>query len=57
MLVTALSPHIGYDASSRIARHAHKNRSTLRASALELGLVSAEDFDRWVDLRRMVEPG
>jgi len=57
MLVTALSPHIGYDAASRIARHAHKNRSTLRASALELGLVSGEDFDRWVDLRRMVEPG
>ena len=48
MLVTALNPHIGYDASAKIAKHAHKTGITLREAALALGLVSAEDFDRWV---------
>jgi fumarate hydratase class II len=48
MLVTALTPHIGYDAASKIARHAHTENTTLREAALALGLVSGEDFDRWV---------
>jgi fumarate hydratase class II len=48
MLVTALAPHIGYDAASKIARHAHTENTTLRDAALALGLVSADDFDRWV---------
>lgn len=48
MLVTALTPHIGYDAAARIAHQAHVSGSTLREAALRLGLVSAEDFDHWV---------
>ncbi|HEX5801533.1 MAG TPA: class II fumarate hydratase [Azospira sp.] len=48
MLVTALSPHIGYDRAAEIAKHAHREGTTLRAAALALGYVSATDFDRWV---------
>ncbi len=48
MLVTALNPHIGYDNAAKIAKKAHAEGLTLKESALALGLVSAEDFDRWV---------
>jgi fumarate hydratase, class II len=48
MLVTALSPHIGYDRAAEIAKKAHREGSTLREAALGLGYVKAEDFDRWV---------
>jgi fumarate hydratase class II len=48
MLVTALSPHIGYDAAARIAKHAHATGRTLRETALELGLVTAAQYDAWV---------
>jgi fumarate hydratase class II len=48
MLVTALAPHIGYDAAARIAKKAHAENTTLREAALALGTVSADDFDRWV---------
>ncbi len=48
MLVTALNPHIGYDKSAEIAKHAHLHGTTLRAAALELGYVSEADFDAWV---------
>jgi fumarate hydratase class II len=48
MLVTALSPHIGYDKAAGIAKKAHREGSTLREAALALGYVTAEDFDRWV---------
>jgi fumarate hydratase, class II len=54
MLVTALNPHIGYDNAARIAKHAHKKGLTLRQSALELGLVTAEQFDQWVRPEDMV---
>ncbi|MCC6214209.1 MAG: class II fumarate hydratase [Polyangiaceae bacterium] len=54
MLVTALNPHIGYDAAARIAKKAHREGSTLREAATGLGLVSAEDFDRWVRPEDMV---
>jgi fumarate hydratase class II len=57
MLVTALAPHIGYDQAAAIAKHAHKNGSTLREAALALGHVSAADFDRWVKAEDMVRPG
>jgi fumarate hydratase class II len=57
MLVTALNSHIGYDNAAKIAKKAHKDGSTLREAATALGLVSAEDFDAWVDPRRMTEPG
>ena len=56
MLVTALAPHIGYDRAAKIAKHAHASGSSLRDAALEVGGVSAEDFDRWVDPRRMLGP-
>ena len=50
MLVTKLNPHIGYYNAAKIAQHAHEHGLTLRESALELGLVSAEDFDNWMKL-------
>jgi fumarate hydratase, class II len=56
MLVTALAPHIGYDRAAQIAKHAHKHGITLRAAALALGAVSAEQFDAWVDAHRMLGP-
>jgi fumarate hydratase class II len=57
MLVTALSPHIGYDRAAEIAKKAHKDGSSLREAALALGHVKAEDFDRWVRPEAMTKPG
>lgn len=57
MLVTALSPHIGYDEAARIAKTAHEKGLTLRAAALELGAVTEEQFDQWVRPEDMVDPG
>jgi fumarate hydratase class II len=57
MLVTALNPHIGYDNAAKIAKKAHKDGTTLKEAALALGLVTAEQFDQWVDARRMTKPG
>jgi len=54
MLVTALSPHIGYDKAAAIAKHAHHHGMSLRAAALALGTVSAQDFDAWVLAQNMV---
>jgi fumarate hydratase, class II len=56
MLVTALAPHIGYDRAAEIAKKAHREGSTLRAAALALGYVKAEDFDRWVRADAMIGP-
>ena len=56
MLVTALSPVIGYENASAIAHHAHARDLTLKQAALELDLVSEDDFDRIVDPRRMIHP-
>ncbi len=53
MLVTALAPHVGYDAAARIAKAAHASGRTLRETALELGLVTAEQYDAWVRPERM----
>jgi len=57
MLVTALVPVIGYDKAAKIAHHAMHNDLTLREAALQLGFVSAADFDRIVDPQKMVKPG
>ena len=57
MLVTALSPKIGYDRAAAIAKAAHANGTTLREEALRLGHVSAADFDRLVRPERMIRPG
>jgi fumarate hydratase, class II len=54
MLVTALNPHIGYDNAAKIAKNAHKKGITLRESALELGLLTSEQFDAWVRPEDMV---
>ncbi len=54
MLVTALNPHIGYENSAKIAKKAHKENKTLKEAAIELGLVTAEQFDQWVDPGKMV---
>jgi len=54
MLVTALNPHIGYDKAAEIAKKAHKDGTTLREAALALGYVTTEQFDAWVDPKKMV---
>ncbi|MEQ9639791.1 MAG: class II fumarate hydratase [Alphaproteobacteria bacterium] len=56
MLVTALAPHIGYDMAARIAKHAHDTGGSLRQAALDLDLVSGDDFDRWVRPADMLGP-
>jgi fumarate hydratase class II len=56
MLVTALSPVIGYDKSSKIAHYAMDNDLTLKAAALKLGFVTEDEFDRVVDPEKMVKP-
>jgi fumarate hydratase class II len=54
MLVTALNPHIGYDKAAKIARHAHLTGRTLREAAVELGFLTAAQFDAWVRPEKMV---
>ena len=54
MLVTALNPHIGYENAAKIAKLAHKENLTLKEAALQLLLVSEEDFAKWVDPKKMV---
>ncbi|HVC81116.1 MAG TPA: lyase family protein, partial [Chloroflexota bacterium] len=56
MLVTALNPHIGYDNAAKVAKKAHKDGGTLKEAAIALGLVTSEDFDRWVRPENMVGP-
>ena len=56
MLVTALNNHIGYDNAAKIAKNAHEKGITLRQSALQLGLVSENEFDDWVRPEEMVGP-
>jgi fumarate hydratase class II len=56
MLATALSPHIGYDRAAQISSHALQQDVTLREAALDLGAVSAAQFDAWVDPRGMLGP-
>jgi fumarate hydratase class II len=56
MLVTALNPHIGYDKAAQIAKKAHKEGSSLRAAAIALGYVTAEQFDAWVRPEEMIGP-
>ncbi len=56
MLVTALSPHIGYDKAAQVAKAAHANGTTLREEALRLGFISGADFDRLVQPKKMTRP-
>jgi fumarate hydratase class II len=54
MLVTALTPAIGYDQACTIAKHAHHQQLSLKQAALDLGVISAEEFDRWVKPELMI---
>jgi fumarate hydratase, class II len=54
MLVTALNPHIGYENAAKIAKKAHKENKTLREAAIELGLLTSEQFSEWVKPEKMV---
>ena len=56
MLVTALSPHIGYDKAAEIAKRAHKEGASLREAALASGYVTAQQFDDWVRPDAMIAP-
>lgn len=56
MLVTALNPKIGYDNAAKVAKHAHKTGQTLKAAALELKLLSSEEFDALVKPEQMTGP-
>ena len=54
MLVTALNTHIGYEKAAKIAKTAHENGTTLKEESLNLGYVTAEQFDEWVDPSKMI---
>ena len=54
MLVTALNPYIGYENAAKIAKKAHKENLTLRQAAIQLGLVTDEQFTQWVDPKKMI---
>lgn len=54
MLVTALNTHIGYEKAAKIAKTAYKNGTTLKEEALNLGYLSSEEFDAWVDPKKMI---
>ena len=56
MLVTALNPKIGYDNAAKVAKKAHKEGTTLKQAALDLGLLTPEEFDQWVRPEGMLGP-
>jgi fumarate hydratase class II len=57
MLVTALTPHLGYDKAGQIAKHAHHHHLSLKEAAVALGHLTAEEFDRLVRPEQMTKPG
>jgi fumarate hydratase class II len=56
MLVTALNTHIGYENAARIAKKAYNDNSTLKKAALELGLLTEQQFDEWIVPAKMIGP-
>lgn len=56
MLVTSLNPHIGYDNAAKAAKKAHKENLSLKEAAVSLGLLTPEQFDRWVRPEKMISP-
>ncbi len=54
MLVTALNPHIGYEKAALIAKKAHEKHITLKQAGIELGIITGEQFDGWVDPKKMI---
>ncbi len=57
MLVTALSPKIGYDNAAKIAKKAHKNGTTLKEESIKSGLITEKEYDKIVDPKKMIKPG
>ena len=56
MLVTALTPHIGYDSAAKIAKKALKNKTTLKHEALKSGLINEKEYKKIVDPKKMIGP-
>ena len=56
MLVTALSPKVGYDNAARIAKKAHKNGTTLKEESIKSGLITEKEYDKIVDPKKMIKP-
>ena len=56
MLVTALNPHIGYENAAKIAKKAYADNTSLKKAALELGLLTEQQFDEWVVPEKMLGP-
>ncbi len=56
MLVTALNPHIGYENAAKIAKRAHENGTTLKEEAVKLGILTEDEFDRYVKPEDMIAP-
>ena len=56
MLVTALNPYVGYDNAAKIAKKAHKDNQTLKEAAVELGILTEEQFDEYVRPEKMIGP-
>lgn len=56
MLVTALNPYIGYDNAAKTAKKAHKEGTSLKESALSLGVLTSEQFDQYVKPEKMIGP-
>merc|ERR1712176_1509234 len=57
MLVTALNPHIGYEKAAKVAKMALAEEKTLKEKAMELGFLTSEEFDLWVDPNKMLGAG
>lgn len=56
MLVTALTPHIGYDKAAEIANNAYINKTTLKEEAIKLGYLTKEEFEKYMDVNKMIKP-
>ena len=56
MLVTALNPYIGYENAAKVAKTAHKEHTSLKEACVKLGLLSAEEFDKYVIPSEMIHP-
>jgi len=56
MLVTALTPHIGYDNAAKIAKFALKNNTTLKHEAIKSGLIKEKNYDKIVNPKKMIQP-
>jgi fumarate hydratase class II len=56
MLVTALSPKVGYDNAAKIAKKAHKNGTTLKEESIKSGLIAEKEYDKIVDPKKMIGP-